>query len=147
MVATRKMPAPARQASTRPYRSNATTKAAAHRKLTVTVAATRDAAAITTSRRAPLASFFQRSEIRSNMTICARLPAPGHADQKAEPQRESQRSDRPLVDQVRQRVADRRRGVLRGVRDRAGSIGGAGHHGFNVRARVSQSAPRLALRD
>src|SRR5208282_374351 len=108
MVATRKTPAPARQASTRPYRSNATTKAAAHKKLTVTVAATRDAAAIITSHRAPLASFFQQSEIRSNMMTGDRLPAPGHADQKAEPQRESQRSDRPLVDHVRQRVADRR---------------------------------------
>src|SRR5271166_3501981 len=142
MVATRNTPAPARQASTRPYRSNATTKAAAHRKLTVTVAVTRDAAAIAPSRRAPLASFFQRSEIRSNMAICARLPAPCDADQKAEPERQSEGGDRPLLDHVRQRVADRRRGVLRGVRDRAGAIGGVGHHGINVGARISQSAPR-----
>src|SRR5271157_2315068 len=122
MVARRNTPAPARQASTRPYRSSATTKTAAQRKLNVTVAVTIDAAAIAPSRRAPLASFFQRSEIRSNIISGARLPAPGHADQKAEPQRESQRGDRPLLDHVRQRVADRRRGVLGGVRDGAGSI-------------------------
>src|SRR5208337_2431837 len=137
MVATRNTPAPARQALTKPYRCSTMTKAAAQRKPTVTVAVTREAMAITSSHRAPLASFFQRAESRSNIIIRARLPAPGHADQKAEPKRESQRSDRPLLDHVLQRVADRRHGVLRGVRDCAGPIGSVRHHGINAGARVS----------
>src|SRR5579864_9470869 len=137
MVAAKNATAPARQASTKPYRCSTMTNAAPQRKPNVTVAVTREAVAITSGHRAPLASFFQRAESRSNIVICASLPAPGHADQKAEPQCKSQRGDGPLLDHVSQRVADRRHGVLRGVRDLAGPIGCVRHHGINISPRFS----------
>src|SRR2546428_1076506 len=51
------------------------------------------------------------------------LPAPGHADQKADTKRQRDSRQRALRDGVFQRLLDRGRGVLGGVHHRAAALG------------------------
>src|SRR5262249_49925655 len=71
------------------------------------------------------------------------LPAPGHANQKAEAERKTDGRKRPLRDDIFQRLLDRDGGILCRAQHRAAALGGVVERGIDVLAGLPVAVARL----